>query len=188
MAETLSSIVLSMTLKATQVLSLDGATKSAAAALGDAITKALTTGTGPNQADKIWADAARTINSGSSEDIDLYDLAAFDIGAGAGKGPMGQAIALAEVVALLVYVDPVSTGKLWIGGKNTAAAWQSAFHLDGVADDGAGVGPFGPGGGCLLFEPNDPAFLVADTSNHLLKMRATGGNVTYYPIVLGRSA
>jgi len=44
------------------------------------------------------------------------------------------------------------------------------------------------GGLFLLAAPDDPAYAVADTSNHLLRVNASGGNITYDIAILGRNA
>ena len=68
----------------------------------------LTDGTTVNTADRVWEDTARPILSAASENIDLYDLAAFDIGAGAGLDALGQALAFAEIVCILVENNATS--------------------------------------------------------------------------------
>ena len=144
----------------------------------------LSSGTGLNQADRIWGDLDRSLSSGGTEDVDLYDLAAFDIGAGAGKDAAGQAWALAEVVVLFVYSASTSVGDLYCGGKAATTAFNSIFKS---ADDDAAL-IIKPGGWFQIFAPTDPAYTVTDVSNHLLKMEASGGAVTYGIVVIGRSA
>ncbi len=144
---------------------------------------ALATGTSANQADRFWQDEGRTITSGNNEDIDLYDFGTLDIGAGAGLSPLGQAQTWAELVAILVRNTAASAGDLHVGGNGTAAAFNSFFN----ADDSAVV-VVNPGGMFMLFAPDDPAYAITDTSNHLLRMAASGGNVTYDLYLMGRSA
>jgi hypothetical protein len=144
----------------------------------------LTTGTGANAADRIWSDMDRALSSGGTEDIDLYDLAAFDIGAGAGKDAAGQSWALVEVVCLMVYNASTSAGNLNVGGKSATTAFNSIFKS---ADDDAAL-IIHPGGWFQIFSPADPAYAVADVSNHLLKIEAPSGAVTYGVVVIGRSA
>jgi hypothetical protein len=120
--------------------------------------------------------------SSGTEDLDLYDLGSIDIGAGAGKDALGQTFTLAEVVALCVYLHPTSAGNLLVGGKATSAAWTSPFsaNTDKLT--------LKPGGIFFLFAPTDPAYAVVDSTNHLLKLEASGGACTYDVAVLGRSA
>lgn len=185
MARSLSGFSVTSTLKATLQNSLDGSAFNATAALGATLNPdtALTTGTAEDKADRIWQDTARELSSGASEDLDLYDFGSIDIGAGAGRDATGQLITLAEVVALQIYNRPTSTGSLVIGGKGTAAAWNSPFNGD---DDAVLILP--PGGFWLLFNPADPAYVVTDATNHLLQMAASGGDLTYDIYILGRSA
>lgn len=148
----------------------------------------LATGTSVNQFDRCWYAKSRIINSGASENLDLYDLASFDIGGGAGKDAAGIAMTNAELVGLAVWNKAASTGNLLIGGEGSGAAFQSFFHVSGTASDTAGFGPLQPGGLFFIFSPKDPAWAIADSSNHLLKFAASGGNVTYDCIFFARSA
>jgi len=183
----LANVSISAKVEATLQNLLDGDTITASASQGfdaRAGAAAVVSGTAEGQADWIWSDTARAISSGANESIDLYDLGTIDIGAGAGKDALGQSVTLAEVVAILIHVDSDSVGELVVGGEGSAAAFSSPFN----ADDDAEVGPFGAGGCCLLFNPVDPAWTVTDSSNHLLKLAATGGDLTYSITVIGRSA
>ena len=145
---------------------------------------AFTSGTTASKADIVWSDTDRAILSGANDDLDLYDLGSIDIGGGAGKDALGNAIAIAEIVAILIRNDSTSTGSLIIGGEGSGAAWNSPFN----ASDTATMGPIAPGGWFYLFNPADPAWTVADATNHLLRINASGGNVTYDIAFLGRSA
>lgn len=164
---------------------IDGVADAAGVSLGSKFTPAtaLTSGTAANKADIFWADRDRTVTSGNTEDIDVYDLGSLDVGAGAGKDALGQAVTMAEIVAVLIECSAASAGTLLVGGKAASTAWNSLFNGD---DDAVLV--VKPGGAFLVFAPTDPAYAVADTSNHLLTMAASGGNVTYSITILGRSA
>jgi len=144
---------------------------------------ALTSGTTAGKVDRIWAHLGRDIVSAASETIDVYDFGSLNIGGGAGKDALGQSLALAEVVAILIVNSEESDGILNVGGDGTTAAWNSPFGGSDTA-----YTPVMPGGAWLIFSPTDPAYVVADTSNHLLKLAASGGDVTYQMILLGRSA
>ncbi len=144
---------------------------------------AFASGTTANKADRAWWSLGRALAVGS-EDFDLYDLASVDIGAGAGLDPLGQALAFAEI-CLLIVVNNDADGSLRVGGKATTAAWNSPF---GGSDDDAYI-LIPPGGFIVLACPSDPAWVVADTSNHLLKVEAITADVSDYDIILlGRSA
>lgn len=189
MARSLASIQVQAILKATLRNSLDGSTQTASVAQGAtaAPSTTLASGTSSYQADRVWGDASRSLSSGGSENIDMYDLASIDIDAGAGKDGLGQTYTIAEVTGIMIVSESTSSGTLYVGGEGSAAAWQSMFHVSGSLSDTAGV-VIGPGGFLLNFNPADPAFAVADSSNHLLKIAASGGAVTYSIYVLGRSA
>lgn len=193
MARTLSNIVVKATLTAIVNNAIDsGATtaKTAQCAQGKELSvgsnglTALANGTSANQADMVWGDEARALASAATENLDVYDLAAFDIGAGAGKDAVGQAWAAVEIVGFLIHNRPTSTGDLIIGGEGSGAAWNSPFN----ASDTAKLGPLGPGGFALYFDPTNPALAVADSTNHLLKFEASGGDLTYDVFLIGRSA
>ena len=146
------------------------------------ITDSLATGTSADQSDRLWYSLGRTLASGYSEAIDLYDLGSIDIGAGAGKDILGQTLAFAEITALAVWNKSVS-GNLKVGGQGDSTAFQSIFDNDVDAKLIVKAGGFG-----ILYAPSDPAYAVVDATNHVLKMQASGGAVTYDIFVIGRSA
>lgn len=180
--------VITAVMKATLQNLVDGDTLTASVAQGFEATPstALTNGTGANQADVIWSDQSRTLSASATENVDVYDLGTIDIGAGAGLDALGQAVANAEVVGVVVKVDSSSGGTLLIGGEGSGAAWNSIFN----GSDTATLGPIGAGGFVVLYNPVDPAFAVADTTNHLLKFAEAGGasSVTYSIGLIARSA
>lgn len=142
---------------------------------------ALTDGAAANQADAYWSSRGRTLASGNDETIDLFDFGSLDIGAGAGLDPVGQAITLESVVALIVRNNSSSTGTLTVGAEGTGAAWNSPFAGD---DEAALTLP--PGATACLVSPGATGWAVADSTNHLLKIAASGGAVNYDIIVIGR--
>lgn len=145
---------------------------------------ALTDGTAAGQADKIIKAAGQTLTS-TTTDIDMYDLGSLNVGAGAGRDNLGQAVALAEVVALLIYVHTTSTGTLIIGGGAGAGAeWNSPFN----GSDTAKIGPFPAGSIVMLATRSATGFAVADATNHLLRLEASGGTVNYDMVIIGRTA
>jgi hypothetical protein len=185
MAEEISDFAVAATLLGTLLNTIDGDLPASCEQGGDVRpTTSLTNGTGANQANRAWQDRARTLLSGATENLDLFDLGAIDIGAGAGKSALGQAINLAKVVGLLIHVDPASAGTLKIGGEGSGAAWNSV--VDG--NDTAKLSGFGADSFLFLFCPTLAAWDVADATNHLLKFEAVGGNVTYSVYLVGRTA
>lgn len=143
----------------------------------------IASGTLANQADRIWHSISRALTSGSSETIDVYDLGSLDIGAGAGRDGLGQLWTVAEIVGILIRSATTSAGNLIIGGEGSGAAWNSLWN---GSDTAQLLLP--PGGLFLMASPADPAWAVTDVTNHLLKLAASGGAVTYDITLLGRSA
>lgn len=195
MSEYLSNIALSMRFAATLLQDInDGEFKSQLAhSLNWTPETALETGTGANQANRVWyqggnpsSSAAsanppwRSLALSTSEDLDLFDLAAFDIGQGAGQSALGNAINFTSIVAFLLFVRGDSLGEITLGGGAGATAWNSMFG--GV--DASLLGPFGPGSAALLFNPSATAWPVTDTSNHLLQIANSSGGTSYYGIAL----
>ena len=143
----------------------------------------ITNGTTTGKADKIWSLTERSLSGASSENIDVYDFGTIDIGTGAGEDALGNTVTLADIVAVIVENKSTSTGNLTIGGEGSAAAWNSIFN----ASDTAELGPLPPGGFFMIGSGADPAFAVADTSNHLFKMTSSA-TLTYDIVIIGRSA
>lgn len=164
-----------------------GTGETAAVSFALSLSSALTDGTAASKADKVWFSQDRTLTGTTPEDIDMYDLASFDIGAGAGKDPHGNSLANVEMVGLLLRNDSSSTGNIYIGGKNATTAFNSFLAVAGAVDDTAQVGPIKPGGWFMIFAPTDPAYAIADTTNHLLTITPTA-NATYDVYILFRSA
>ena len=144
----------------------------------------LQTGTGANQANRFWQSTARILTAGTHEDINLYSFAGIDIGAGAGNGPLGGAMALIEIVGILVVNETVaqgSIGTLTIGGVGAASGWTSVFGTNTDTIKG-----FSPGSCWEIFNPVQPAWVVGSANNNLLRIAAVTSNVLYDIYVLGR--
>lgn len=135
-------------------------------------------GTTAGKADRVKLNKApaQTILSGNFSNLDMYDFAGWPTA----TDPLRNTITFAEVVGLLIINS--GPGDLIIGGDGTSAAWQSLF----AADDTFKI-TLRPGFLCIGVS-GDPAYAVADTSNHLLRLAASGGDVTYQIMALGRSA
>ena len=149
------------------------------------INQTFTTGTTAGKADRVWLDKGRTLSQSATEDLDLYDLAAFDCGAGAGLDALGQAWTIADVLGILVYNQSTSVGSLIVGNKNATSAFAAMFN----ASDTGAIGPIKPGGIFMIYNPTDPSFAVADTTDHLLTFTESGvGAVTFDVGIIARSA
>lgn len=151
------------------------------ASLGDSLPLSYTTGTQGSQMDRVWSDKGRAITSGASEDIDLFDFGSIDVGAGAGLDALGQSLALAEIVAITIQNLSTSSGTLIVGAKGDSTEWESLWG------DGSTV-ILPPGAFNLAAMTADPAWTVADATNHILKFAASGGNLVYDIHIFGRSA
>lgn len=144
----------------------------------------LLNGAGADQANFLFGDDERSLAGSATEDLDLYDLGSFDIGAGAGKDAFGQTPALAKLVAFIIRNSPESVGDLLVGGKAAATAFNSWFNGD---DDALIVLP--PGAAFMIIAPAFAGYAIADTSNHLLKIAASAaGAVTYSFALAARKA
>lgn len=159
-----------------------GANGNAVAQKRKPIEIELLSGTTINKCDRVWFDENRSLAVGT-EDLDIYDLGSEDMGAGAGKDPLGQALTFAEIVALIVVNDDAD-GTLKLGGKGDTTAWNSLFGGD---DDAVLVVP--PLTAVAIVCRSDPGYAVADVSNHILKVEAANADVGDWSIYLvGRSA
>jgi hypothetical protein len=143
---------------------------------------AITDGTGDNQGDRLWSSKSRDLAIGVSETIDVFDFAGVDLGAGAGRDQLGQTMALAEMIEVMVKVRRGSAGVLEID-TSLANGWTTL--LDGVVrlkatstQDAVFV----------ILVPADGVGTITDGSNHLLKFTAVGGAVEYDVHLAGRSA
>jgi hypothetical protein len=170
--------------RATIVNTLDASSTAApSVTLGEALTQTFVTGTVADAIDRVWSDKGRTITSGNDDPIDVYDLGVIDVGSGAGLDALGQSLAFAEITTIMVHNLSTSSGDIIVGNESTAATFNTPF-----AGSDTGAVTIKPGGIFFLSSPTNPAYAVADTSNHLLNINAPSGNVTYDIHIAGRSA
>lgn len=183
MSLSLASIAFTTAVKATVQNTIDGTVANSAVALG--VTRspstALTSGTGAYQANRFWQSTGRVLGSSASETINLYSFSGIDVGAGSGNGPLGGAMALTNIVGLLICVSPSSADTITVGGQGTSNAWTGIFSSNAVT-----IGPFRAGGHFEFFDPSASAPAVGSASNNLLKILAGAGGATYDIYVLGR--
>lgn len=136
-------------------------------------TIALASGTGANQADKVFTDL-RTIAASGTDDVDL---------AGALTDGLGQTITFVKVKVIIVLAADANTNNVVIGNHPTAA-FLGPF---GAAAHTASVKP----GGIAAFACKDAAgWAVTPTTADLLRITnsAGGTSVDYTIIVIGTSA
>ena len=136
-------------------------------------TNSFTDGTAANKAQRWWLSEGRTLTAAQAEDIDMFDLASVDIGAGAGLDSLGQSTTFSGIKGILISVSSSSAGGIVVGNKNSAAAWASPFTGDTDAVN------IGVGGMFLLTNPTAAGVAVADTANHLLTITDDGSGSTY---------
>lgn len=146
------------------------------------ISTSFTSGVDAQQANRAWEDRGVTISSGATLDIDLYDFAARDIGAGLGRDGLGQLLTLEEIVCLIIK-QTTGPGRLEIMPTSPANSvdWIPTAYAT-VANGGA----LKTNGVHMWYQDDDLAYDVEDGSNHLLRLGANGGNVAFDIYVLGR--
>jgi hypothetical protein len=134
----------------------------------------LTSGTGANQADRIWTDQ-RTLAASGTENLDLAGTALTDA--------FGVAITFVKIKAILIRAASGNTNDVLVGGHATAAFvnWVS---------DATDVIVVKPGGLFLLVAPSAAGYGVTATTGDLLKITNSAGTtgVTYDVAILGTSA
>lgn len=146
------------------------------------ISTSLTSGVSVRQANRAWEDLDVTISSGATLDIDLYDFAAQDLGAGLGRDGLGLLITLEEIVCLIIK-QTTGPGRLEIMPTSPANSvdWIPAAYAT-VANGGA----LKRNGVHVWYQDDELAYDVEDGSNHMLRLGANGGNVAFDIYVLGR--
>ena len=176
MATILTDIQLSAAVRATLTDTIETVARVANAGAG--VSLSLTNGTSANQADQFIQDLTRSITSGNNEDLDLFDLAGF----AQATDLLKNTITFADVVGLLVINSSTSAGNLRVGNNGTSAAWDAFFQGDSHEIT------LPPDSFMSIGTRSNPGWAVTDSSSHLLRMAANGGNVTYGIHLLGRSA
>jgi hypothetical protein len=155
---------------ATLTTALDLVTASAPLAYSKRI--ALASGTGANQADRIWSDT-RTIAASSSEDMDL---------AGAMFDALGNATTFVKLKALMITAAAGNTNAVRVTRPAT-----NGVPLFLAASDGLDVLP---GGAFLWVAPNAAAVTVTGGTGDLINIAnsSSGTPVTYDIVIIGTSA
>lgn len=143
----------------------------------------LTNGINENQTNRGWQSKNRTLGTGVSETLDLFDLAGVDIGAGAALDGVGQAVSPFEEIVAIVIVnenDADAAGQLEI--EPGAANGWTPIGTHTAATGGAlrGQGVF------LKAQIAEAGFEVTDAASHTLKLTANGGDVEYSIYLLAR--
>lgn len=144
------------------------------------LTGKINNGVGASQANRAWATVDAALASGGTIDLDLFDLALFDIGAGLGKDAVGQALELEEIVTLVI-AHTGGTGRLEIQPHLPihSVDWVPSLTVaNGAALKDGGV--------FMMHQPDEDAFDIIDGVSHVLRLGANGGALTYSVYLLGR--
>lgn len=133
-----------------------------------------------NQINRAWEDLGRVIQSGNTEDLDFYDFAGIDIGAGAGNDGLGQPLTVEEIVVLIIH-QTAGPGRLQImpNVPGNGITWLPTLT---VANGGA----LKTGGVFCLAMKDEDAFDIEDGVSHIARFGALGGAVTYDIHILAR--
>jgi hypothetical protein len=134
----------------------------------------MSSGTGSNQADKLWISTGRTLAASTAEDLDL---------AGTLTDVFGATITMARVKGLIIAASAANTNNVIVGNaaSNGFISWVgAAAHTVTVR----------PGGVLALFAPDATAYTVTSGTGDLLHVAngAAGSAVTYDVAVIGASA
>ncbi len=146
---------------------------TATAPLGFTRAVALATGTGANQADRIFHDT-RTLTASANEDLDL---------AGVLVDAFGATLTFARVKALVIAADAANTNNVIVGN----AATNPFLTWVGAATHTVTVRP----GGMLALACSDAtAYAVTAGTGDLLRIANSGAgtSVTYSIVLVGASA
>ena len=137
-----------------------------------------------NQVNRAWQSKSRSLASGASETLDLFDMASEDIGAGAGKDALGQSIGFSSIAVIIIQNDNDidSAGLLEIQPGDTNGWTPIGIHT--AATGGALYGQ------SILakIQPNDNGFPIMDGSLHTLKLTANSDDIEYSIYILAREA
>lgn len=130
---------------------------------------AFTNGFGDHQANVLYVDK-RTLTTGTSEDINMYDF-------GGAVDQVGLTRTVARVKALMIKnLSATNSDELRIGGKATSAAWVSPFDANTSYIKVKGNGML------LLVCLDATGWTVTNATNHLLKIANPGANSVSYQI------
>lgn len=138
----------------------------------------LTSGTGLDSADRLFADT-RAVSASANDDIDV---------AGSLTDPLGQTVSFAKIKGILIAnLNSTSTDIITVGGDGTQG-FHTWLKTTGVSSTG-GVRVF-PGGVFLLWNPAAAGYAVTGTTADILRITEVGGvnTVNYKIVLIGTSA
>jgi hypothetical protein len=172
MPKTLDNVAFSLTVNGTAKNTLD--LTYAQAVLAYSKAGSLQTGTGANQADRIFSDQ-RTIAPSANDDLDLAGTTLQD--------NLGENLALARIKVIAVSAAAANANVLVMGG---AAAAAITTILGGTSP----TLNIRPGGLFLLTAPDATGFAITATTADILRFTngGAGTSVTYDVVIIGSSA
>lgn len=128
-------------------------------------------GVDENEANAVWHKRG-TIVDAATEDIDVAGLL---------EDAFGDVVTLVKVKAFqIVNLNTTDGENLIVGnGPNPFASWLSATN-DAVV--------IGAGGTMLLANPSAAGYAVASGTGDILRLTASGGDITYDLVIIGTTS
>lgn len=142
---------------------------SGQASLEKSVNTALASGTGANQADRIYSELAKSISG--NYDLDL---------SGALLDAFGAACVFARVKAIIVTADAANPGNVQVGGIGATAFF-------GPFSSNADKVVVRPGGAVVLFAPDATAWPVTAATADILRFAPSAGTCLFDFAILGAS-
>lgn len=133
---------------------------------------AFSSGTGANQADRIFTDT-RTIAASTTEDLDIRGTSLQDA--------FGANVAMFELKMLIVCAASGNTNNVVLGGDANSVPFLSTA---------ATTVSIKPGGCFALMDPSAGGVTVTDTTGDIIQVANSGGGTTvsYDIVVIGSSS
>ena len=134
------------------------------------------------QVDRAWEEHSISISSAATVDIDIRELAARDIGAGAGVDAVGQDILNEEIVVLLVKkIGGAGTLEIMPALPANPVAWIPLNYAKNSLGGGLNDG------GVRGWIETDTDALPTSTSSKNIRFGAVNGDVTFNLYLFTRS-
>ncbi len=158
----------------------------AEAQVGQSLPAAVySTGVEADQLNRENGTRSKTLSSGETFNLNVYDWNNLDCGGGLGKDKLGQVMTLDEACVIWIVLAAGSAGTLRIGGEGSANAWSAPFNGDNNAKVIIGASSTNPGQ-FLLETPAEGGWAIGSGNNNLLKFEAVGGAVDFAIFIGGR--
>jgi hypothetical protein len=153
----------------TSLLSNSVGLATASAAIETGLIKALASGVGADQMDRVFSERAKSISA--AYDVDL---------SGALLDALGAAFVLVRAKLLVVIADPTNSGTVIVGGDANGAliGFGAAAHTVAVR----------PGGALVLFAPDATGYPITGGTGDILQFAPSAGTQLFDWAILGASA